>query len=63
MRWITLYFHVTIFYHSKKQKGRRYIQYIYIKALASARGSEKKKKKKSPIAKNPNDFASAYICF
>ena len=33
-----------------------------IKALASAR-AVKKKKKKSPIAKNPNDLANAYICF
>ena len=32
-----------------------------IKALASARGSKKRRKKRSPIAKNPNDLANAYI--
>ena len=38
--------------------------YINIKALASARGSEKKKKKsKKNPKKNQKNRASAYICF
>ena len=43
---------------TEEKKASGACQRTDIKALAC-----EKKKKKSPIAKNPKDLASAYICF
>ena len=46
-----------------RRKFFQFSGYGSIKALASAGAVIKRRRKKSPIAKNPNDLANAYICF